>query len=148
MAARREEEQKKRRAKAKQGPKEEDTTGKIPKELREKLKRQKAAKGLLQDLEEEVRKFVKNWELKQKELAEDGLGDVDSDEDEIVFVGRSGQMHDMPPSPKRNRKWEDDDVDTIPSPKANRQLEPDFGDIGQEKLVYDSLANDKGAKFG
>jgi hypothetical protein len=128
MAARRDAEQTKRRPG--KNPNEDETAGRIPKELREKLKRTKAAKGLLQDLEEEIRKFVKSWERKEKELEQDGLQDADSDEDDIVFIGRNGRMHDMPPSPKSKRN---------PKPDEN---------VRKEKLVFNSLANDHGASFG
>ena len=103
--------------------------GKVPKELREKLKKTKAAKGLLQDLEEEVRKFVKKWEEKEKQLVMEGLHDIESEDDEIVFVGRSGQMHDMPSSPKSKKVKEEEE-------------------IKRDKLVFDSLATDHGASFG
>ena len=116
------------RAKGVQGE-EEETVGRVPKELRDTLKRAKAAKGLLHDLEEEVRKFVKSWEKKQQRLQKDGLDDVDSEEEEIVFVGRGGQMHDMPSSPRAKRDMDEEDV-------------------GKEKLVYDSLADDHRASFG
>ena len=131
-AARAEAEEKRRNARnKKQGEVEADAAGQIPKELREKLKRAKAAKGLLQDLEEEVRKFVAGWEKKQKRLVDEGLHDADSDEEEIVFVGRNGQMHDMPPSPT-----------------AKRHAAEVEEDIKREKLVFDSLADDHGASFG
>ncbi|KAF1913216.1 R3H-associated N-terminal domain-containing protein [Ampelomyces quisqualis] len=72
------------------------TPGVVPKELREKLKRSRGAKGLLMDLEGEVRKFVKDWEEKERRAAQDGLpADPDSEDDEIVFVGRNGQTHDQ-----------------------------------------------------
>ena len=128
MAARQAAEKTKQSAR-RRNSKEEEAAAKVPKELREKLKRAKAAKGLLQDLEEEVRKFVKNWEEKQKRLQKEGLDDVDSDEEEIVFVGRTGQMHDMPPSPKAKRGTFEEDV-----PK--------------DKLVFDSPVDDHGASFG
>ena len=108
---------------------QDETVGRVPKELRDTLKRAKAAKGLLHDLEEEVRKFVKSWEKKQERLHNDGLDDIDSEEEEIVFVGRSGQMHDMPPSPRAKRSMDEEAV-------------------GKEKLVFDSLANDHRAGFG
>jgi len=88
------------------------------------LKRAKAAKGLLQDLEEEVRLFVKRWNEKNNKRQRDGFGDIDSDEEEIVFVGRNGQMHD---SPTRKRYQ---------------------GDVSKEKLVFDGLVDDHGASFG
>jgi hypothetical protein len=72
------------------------TPGVVPKELREKLKRSRGAKGLLMDLEGEVRKFVADWEDKERRAEQAGLPaiDPDSDDDEIVFVGRNGQTHD------------------------------------------------------
>lgn len=96
----------------------------VPKEVRAKLKRAKAARGLLQDLEEEARAFVRKWNEQEKEAHEEGLHDVDSDEDEIVFVGRSGQMHDSP----------------------SRQKMRDAAE--KEKLLFDGLADDRGASFG
>jgi hypothetical protein len=67
--------------------------GVVPKELREKLKRSRGAKGLLMDLEGEVRKFVAEWEEKEREAEAEGIpADPDSEDDEIVFVGRNGQM--------------------------------------------------------
>lgn len=70
--------------------------GIVPKELREKLKRSRGAKGLLMDLESEVRKFVESWEEKERRAEAEGLpADPDSEDDEIVFVGRNGQMNDL-----------------------------------------------------
>lgn len=66
--------------------------GVVPKELRDKLKRSRGAKGLLMDLESEVRKFVAEWEEKEREAEAEGIpADPDSEDDEIVFVGRNGQ---------------------------------------------------------
>ncbi|KAL8947871.1 MAG: hypothetical protein Q9222_005885 [Ikaeria aurantiellina] len=112
-----------------------DGSGKVPKEIREKLKKTKAAKGLLQDLEEQVRRFVEQWEEKNtnKHAAPPPpapKSDIDSDEEEIVFVGRNGAMHDVPQSPHAVM----DDFDEE--------------DIRRDKLVFDSLADDHGASFG
>lgn len=98
----------------------------IPKEVREKLKRARAAKGLLQDLEEDVRLFVQQWTEKDARRQTEGLHDVDSDtsDDEVVFVGRNGLMHD---SPSREKAYQE---------------------LRRDKLVFDGLANDKGASFG
>ncbi|KAL8642556.1 MAG: hypothetical protein Q9228_000782 [Teloschistes exilis] len=104
--------------------------GKVPKELREKLKKTKAAKGLLQDLEEQVRNFVKQWEDENKKPASASKPELDSDDEEIVFIGRNGQMHDVPQSPHAARDDFDED------------------DIRRDKLVFDSLADDHGASFG
>lgn len=103
--------------------------GKVPKELREKMKKARAAKGLLQALEEEVRKFVRSWEEKTIKIDQEFPREVDSEDEEIVFIGRNGQMHDLPPSPKAKKHLDGDSV------KSNH-------------LVFDSLANDHGASFG
>ncbi|KAL3427296.1 UV-damaged DNA-binding protein [Phlyctema vagabunda] len=96
--------------------------GRIPQELRQKLKKSKGAKSLLQDLEEEVRKFVREYEGKSKMLdASDA--EVDSEDDEIVFIGRNGTMSD------EQRKTVEEELE-------------------REKLVFDTLADDHGASFG
>jgi hypothetical protein len=127
LAARNEAEKKRREA-VKRPTTEEESHGKVAKELKQKLKKAKAAKGLLQDLEEEVRKFVKKWEEKATKLEQQGLHDLDSEDEEIVFVGRNGQMNDMPASPLSKGVEEED--------------------IKRDKLVFDSLVDDHGASFG
>jgi predicted restriction endonuclease len=103
---------------------EQDPYAKVPKELRSKLKHARGAKGLLQDLEEQVREFVRSWDETQKQLEEDGLADADTSEDEeIVFVGRNGQT-------KESRS------ESLSS-KAQK-----------ERMVFDSLVADQGAAFG
>ena len=107
--------------------------GRIPAELKQKLKRSKGAKCLLQDLEEEIRKFVVDWERKQRVL-NGGKGgsnvegeieglEMDSEDEEIVFVGRNGMMSD------EQRKTVEEELE-------------------REKLVFDSLLDDHGASFG
>ncbi|KAJ9194391.1 hypothetical protein DTO164E3_5369 [Paecilomyces variotii] len=112
----------------------------IPKELRMRLKHARAARGLLQDLEEDIRHFVQKWNEKQLMLEDEGLtdapspADISEDEDEIVFVGRNGQMHD---SPERKR--------------VLRQMRKDLSQHQErdgEKMVFESLAGDRGAGFG
>jgi hypothetical protein len=102
----------------------EEAASNVPKEVRSKLKHARAAKALLQDLEEEVRMFLQKWNEKKAKSREDGLHDVDSEEEEIVFVGRNGQMHD---SPTQDRTFEG---------------------LQRDKLVFDGLADDRGASFG
>lgn len=72
--------------------------GIVPKELREKLKKARGAKGLLMDLEMEVRGFVERSEgLGQgmREQKQSWAEEPDSEDDEVVFVGRgrSAQSH-------------------------------------------------------
>ncbi len=109
----------KRGAKGK-GERADDPAGRVPRELRDKLKRARGARGLLQDLEEEVRMFVRKWE-------ERGREEIDSEDEEIVFVGRNGHLDD------------------VPSPRSKGSVEED---VEREKLVFDSLVDDHGASFG
>lgn len=126
-AARKEREQRARKNEG-VGPAAAETVGKVPKELRQKLKKSKAAKGMLQDLEREVRSFVEKWEIKCQRMEEEDIIEPDSEEeDEIVFIGRNGEMHDMPSSPR----------------SSDEILE-----LEREKLVFDSLEGDLGAGFG
>ncbi len=101
-----------------------DEKGRIPQELRQKLKKSKGAKSLLQDLEEEVRQFLTEWEGKKERLGRTVAEmELDSEDEEIVFVGRNGTMSD------EQRKTVEEELE-------------------REKLVFDSLADDHGASFG
>jgi hypothetical protein len=102
-----------------------EKAGLVPKELKDKLKRAKGAKGLLQDLESEVRSFVASWEAREQDSKLGESLHADSEDEDIVFVGRQGQMHDRPPS----------------SRSFDGFLEP-------EKLVFDAPEGDQGASFG
>jgi hypothetical protein len=104
---------------------EEAAAQKVTRDLRAKLKRAQGAKGLLQDLELEVRGFVQQWEEKQRQLEKEGLiEETDSEDEEIVFVGRNGAMSDE----KKQSKQE--------------------GALEKDKLIFQSLVDDHGASFG
>ncbi|CAI7572269.1 unnamed protein product [Penicillium manginii] len=107
----------------------------VPKELRSRLKHARAARGMLQDLEDEIRLFIRKWNEKQTLLRNEGLQDVPSDsEDEIVFVGRNGQMHDSPERKEALQRLRD---------------EMSFHDERDgEKMVFESLVDDRAAAFG
>lgn len=102
----------------------EEAASNVPKQIRSRLKHARAAKGLLQDLEEEVRVFLHNWNKKDAKTRDHVLHDVDSEEEEIVFIGRNGQVHD---SPTRDRA---------------------FKGLQRDLLVFGGLADDRGASFG
>lgn len=104
---------------------EQDPFSHVPKELREKLRRARGAKGLLKDLEEQIREFVQKWDESQRQLEQDGLADVDTSEDEeIVFVGRNGQTKE---------------AQSNGSPRSQAR---------RERMILDSLADDQSASFG
>lgn len=106
------------------GSQEDQAASRVPRELKAKLKKSRGAKNMLQDLEEEIRRFVESWEKKQKEMEEDGLIDADSEDEEIVFVGRNGAMSD------------------------ERKKEKEAEHLRRDKLIFESLVDDHGAAFG
>lgn len=110
----------------KKAQEQDEGQGKIPRELREKLKKAKAAKGLLKDLEEQVRMFVRSFDEK---LHNEKTAELDSEDEEIVFVGRNGKMQDMPPSPKFRDSMDEEDFE-------------------RDRLVFESMEHDRGANFG
>ena len=122
----RSQQERKKRAEAAKAPTNKDdvVAVKVSQELRAKLKRSRGAKGLLQDLEQEVRGFVEKWEEKQRQLENDGLIEPNSEDEEIVFVGRNGTMSDV----KRRAKQEEI--------------------LEKDKLIFQSLVDDHGASFG
>lgn len=93
---------------------------------------------MLHDLEEEIRQFLEKWNERQLLIREGRLDEsaIDSDfdnddsEEEIVFVGRNGQMYDSPPGRKTRASGLDED------------------EARGEKMVFESLAHDRGAVFG
>ncbi|RMZ88115.1 hypothetical protein DV736_g4659, partial [Chaetothyriales sp. CBS 134916] len=106
----------------------------VPKELRARLKHNRTAKGLLQDLEEEVRAFVRQWQQREAKSREEGLHDIpltsdSEDDDTVVFVGRGGVMHEG-----GRRKQKD---------KYNRWHDT----LSNEKLVFEGADGDRGAGF-
>ncbi|KAG9228100.1 R3H-associated N-terminal domain-containing protein [Amylocarpus encephaloides] len=106
----------------------DDQKGRIPRELKAKLKRSKGAKTLLQELEEEVRKFVREHERQQRfpNKVGDSEPEMDSEDEDIVFVGRNGQMSD--------------------EIKKQREMAERF--LQREKKIWEGDANDRGSGFG
>ena len=116
--------------------------GRVPKELRQRFKKSKAAKSLLHSLEEQVRRFVSEGDQSSgiaRERQPPAIEPESSDE-EIVFVGRNGKMRDMPPSPKF-KDGEDSESDEV---VQRGQLQA----IGRQRLVLESPISDRSAGFG
>jgi hypothetical protein len=106
--------------------------GIVPREVREKIKRARGTKGLLTDLETEIRGFASRWVEREREAEEDGLpADLDSSDDEIVFVGRNGVMKDM----DRDRHM-------------GRREGKGESDVGREMMLFETAETDQGGKFG
>jgi hypothetical protein len=112
----------------------------VPEELKTRLKKAKGARGLLLQLESEVRGFVEEWEtapaapLPQPVRAELESEDSSSDE-EIVFIGRDLSSRTM----KLRQEFE-----------AQRQEQKQRHQQAQrahEKCVHEAHMYDSGAAF-
>ncbi|KAH8900165.1 hypothetical protein GQ53DRAFT_741129 [Thozetella sp. PMI_491] len=99
--------------------------GKVPRELRATAKRTPALKGWLRVLEEPVREFMVERGVARP--PEGSADEMDSEDEEIVFVGRNGTTRDgaMP----REAGWK----------RARREVGHEPADSG---LVLDSLGDD------
>lgn len=123
---------------------EQDRVG-VSRLVRRRIKRSRAAKGLLEDLEGRVREFIVDWERgvgdddgekgSQEEEEQD-----DGDEEELVFVGRDAIAADAAAAAARNR---DRHVHDSAEPDPASEHTP-----RREKLVFDSPVEDHGAAFG
>ncbi|KAK3687720.1 R3H-associated N-terminal domain-containing protein [Podospora appendiculata] len=103
--------------------------GKVPKDLRAKAKRTPAVKSWLRTLEEPVRQFLVDRGLVAKPEPEvvNSSDEMDTEDEEIVYVGRNGSMRD-------GKGWK----------KARREVpdqEPRAG------MVLDTLGDDETGAF-
>ncbi|KAF2275669.1 uncharacterized protein EI97DRAFT_434087 [Westerdykella ornata] len=119
--------------------------GVVPRELREKMKKKRGARGLLMDLEGEVRAFVERVGERERRRNEgrrmmmipvDEELEVDSEEDvdEVVFVGRNNR------APPRQ----------IPSRSNNNEKEEEIEveeDIHHSMLILETPAGDRSGTF-
>jgi hypothetical protein len=118
-----EEERKARKSRKQNVPQKLDTLGCVPKALKEQLKRSRGAKGLLQDLEEEVRRFLQSCKLEDNERQE-------IHEDFNGYLGDSGY------------------VIVSKSPQRSRSSSLEILDAQKEKMLFSStLDEDASAKF-
>ena len=104
--------------------------GQVPRDLRESARRKPAVRGWVRVLEEPVRQFLQEQQkqhLQDDKTADDTTEDeVDSEDEEIVFVGRkAGQAR---------TQWK----------KAHREVGDEKVDQG---MVFDSLGDDETAVF-
>jgi hypothetical protein len=104
------------------------STAKVPESLRIKAKRTPAVKAWLRELEQPVRQF-----LVERGAAEEDSDSLDSEDEEIVFVGRNGRMDEPRPSPS-------------PAWKRARREKKSEGKV-EEGMVIDELGDDESAPF-
>ena len=90
----------------------------VPKRLKDRLKRSRSAKGLLQDLEEDVRGFIESYDGSVREC----LRGLALDGDDYVLVPRDDDLLQRSPG----------DIEALPQP---------------DKLIFQGLEDDRMAGF-
>ncbi|KAF4988726.1 hypothetical protein FGRMN_9594 [Fusarium graminum] len=114
--------------------------GEIPRDLREATKRSPVVRTWVRSLEEPVRQFLASQQATAEtpntaadtdEDADSAAEQMDSDDEEIVFVGRNGAMRELR---EKKATWK----------HAHRQVSQETVD---SCMVFDSFGNDESAAF-
>lgn len=112
--------------------------GRVPRDLREKVKRTPGVKGWMRTLEEPVRQFLINRGQAKEPEPELDESESDFSDDEVVFVGRrsSAMREGIATSAAASAQdlWK----------KAHREVHDRPVDRG---MIYDSLEDDEGGAF-
>lgn len=106
----------------------EEERGRVPSELRERIRRGKVEGKMLRRLEGEVRRFVIEWEdAVRQRVEEERDEEVESSDEEVVFVGRDLSARTM-----REREEER---------RARVERE-------RERCVFEAQVGDRGGALG
>ncbi|KFY61032.1 hypothetical protein V497_03158, partial [Pseudogymnoascus sp. VKM F-4516 (FW-969)] len=106
----------------------EEERGRVPSELRERIRRGKVEGEMLRKLEGEVRRFVVEWEDAVRQGVEEERADeLESSDEEVVFVGRDLSARTM-----REREEER---------RARVERE-------RERCVFEARVGDRGGALG
>lgn len=105
--------------------------GEVPRDLRESAKRSNAVGSWVRALEEPVRQFLHSHSPESKKAQEEDEDSLDSEDEEIVFVGRRKATAEQQ---KPGGGWK----------MAHREVEKETVDEG---MVFDTFGNDEGAAF-
>ncbi|KAM4060461.1 uv-damaged dna-binding protein [Hirsutella rhossiliensis] len=110
--------------------------GEVPRDLRELARRSPTIRSWVRALEEPVRQYLVGEQTSSRppaELADDSAADeMDSEDEEIVFVGRSGAMREL--NERRQAGYK----------RARREIEQETVDSG---VVFDSFGEGESAAF-
>ncbi|KFY91488.1 hypothetical protein V498_05445 [Pseudogymnoascus sp. VKM F-4517 (FW-2822)] len=106
----------------------EEERGRVPNELRERIRRGKVEGEMLRMLEGEVRRFVVEWEEAVRQgVEEEREAEVESSDEEVVFVGRDLSARTM-----REREEE-----------RRARIERE-----RERCVFEARVGDRGGALG
>ncbi|KAF4965289.1 hypothetical protein FSARC_6907 [Fusarium sarcochroum] len=113
-------------------------TGEVPRDLREATKRSPVVRTWVRSLEEPMRQYLVGQQAMAKaeavaadEDTDSAAEQMDSDDEEIVFVGRNGAMRELR---EKKATWK----------HAHREVSQETVDSG---MVFDSFGTDESATF-
>ncbi|KAF2965234.1 hypothetical protein GQX73_g8331 [Xylaria multiplex] len=137
---------------------DESVAGRVPRELCQRAKKTPAVRTWVRSLEEPVRKY-----LVEREVAKEGdvdlktddsesSTDLDSEDEEIVFVGRNGSMRDGKGKGKQgNRRTTGSEakgaVNVGGQWKKARREEKRSGTTRDEGMLFDAFGDEDGGAF-
>ncbi|CEI68931.1 hypothetical protein FVEN_g11936 [Fusarium venenatum] len=111
--------------------------GEVPRDLREATKRSPVVRSWVRSLEEPVRQYLASQRavttpnVEAAEESDSAAEQMDSDDEEIVFVGRNGAMRELR---EKKATWK----------HAHREVSQETVDSG---MLFDSFGNDESAAF-
>ncbi|RSL78969.1 hypothetical protein CEP51_007771 [Fusarium floridanum] len=104
--------------------------GEVPRDLREATKRSPVVRTWVRALEEPVRQYICAQQVQDVDI-DSAAEEMDSEDEEIVFVGRNGAMRELK---ERKATWK----------HAHREVSQETVDSG---MVFDSFGTDESAAF-
>lgn len=140
--------------------------GRVPRELCQRAKKTPAVRTWVRSLEEPVRRYlVEQQQQQQRKVAEDADADLktdcdddddvslDSEDEEIVFVGRNGKMRDgkskskMKSNLKGQRQGQGNIENVGGQWKKARRSTKATGATQDEGMLFDGLGDEDGGAF-
>jgi hypothetical protein len=133
------------------GLRRDDSVGRVPRALRDTMKRSRAARNMLQELEVEVRRFAEHWNEANSNSSSSSGGAA-------MRVRDTAGVERRPSSSDDDDNDNDDDegfvlvhhadlsLEAVPAPVAD--LAPAPGLVHREKLVFEGPEADRAASFG
>ncbi|KAI1809717.1 hypothetical protein GGS20DRAFT_570745 [Poronia punctata] len=121
---------------------DEDVAGRVPRELCQRAKKTPAVRAWVRSLEEPVRRYLVEREGAREDADDAGLrtddssDSLDSEDEEIVFVGRDGSMRDGKRKNNVGGQWK----------KAHSEKST-TGAMQDEGMLFDSLGDEDGGAF-
>ncbi|KAI1382405.1 hypothetical protein F4677DRAFT_401850 [Hypoxylon crocopeplum] len=118
--------------------------GRVPRELFQRAKKTPAVKTWVRSLEEPVRRYLVELEVAKEPSSSDS--EVDTEDEEIVFVGRDCSTRDGWKKARRESRGKGGDKEVIFVSRDGGMREPK-GKTKDEGMIFDALGDDADSAF-